>query len=648
MGLTVAEKIIHEHLVGGRPVPGERIAIRIDQTLTQDATGTMAFLQLEALGVEGIRTELSLSYVDHNMVQSGFENADDHRYLQSVAKRYGVRFSRPGNGICHQVHFERFALPGKTLLGSDSHTPTAGGMGALGMGAGGLDVALAMAGEPFWMTYPDVTGIRLTGKLRDFISAKDVVLKVLSILTTKGNVGTINEYFGDGLAHLQAQDRATIANMGAETGVTTSIFPSDEITRAFLRVQDREDGWRPLQADSDAVYSREIEIDLGAVEPLAACPHSPGNVVPIGELKGTRVDQVCIGSCTNSSFRDLAVAAEMLAGRKVSQSTGLVIGPGSRQVLTAMAKSGHLASLIESGARIAESTCGFCIGNGMAPPTDAISLRTINRNFEGRSGTASAQVYLVSPEVAAAAAITGEITDPRELGMPYPSISVPDSLPVDDGMTVLEHDPTCEPIRGPNIGPPPLNDSLPDRLAGKVQLVVGDKITTDHIMPAGKRLIYRSNIDRYSDFVFEGIDPAFPARCRENLASGSFNFIVGGQSYGQGSSREHAAICPMHLGVKAVFARSFERIHAANLVNFGILPLLLKTEEDHSALKVGHELEIVNPCGSLAPGVALTAINHTTGREFEVGHDLSRRDIEIVLAGGLLNWIRRRDEKDRS
>lgn len=648
MSLTAAEKLIHEHLVEGRPVPGERIAIRIDQTLTQDATGTMAFLQLEALHVDSIRTELSLSYVDHNMVQNGFENADDHRYLQSVAKRYGVRFSRPGNGICHQVHFERFALPGKTLLGSDSHTPTAGGMGMLAIGAGGLDVACAMAGEPFWLTYPEVTGIRLTGELQDFVSAKDVILRVLSILTTEGNVGTINEYFGDGLVHLHAQDRATIANMGAETGATTSLFPSDEITRAFLKAQGREDGWRPLHADPDAVYSREIELDLSGIEPMAACPHSPGNVVPLGELAGTRVDQVCIGSCTNSSFRDLAMAAEILAGRKVSDNTGLTIGPGSRQVLTMIAQSGHLNSLIDSGARIAESTCGFCIGNGMAPCTDAVSLRTANRNFEGRSGTASAQVFLVSPEVAAAAAITGEITDPRELGIVCPSITVPDAFPVDDSMTIMEHDPTFEPVRGPNIGPPPLSESLPEKLAGKVQLVVGDKITTDHIIPAGKRLIYRSNIDRYSDFVFEGIDPAFAARCRENLQIGSFNFIVGGESYGQGSSREHAAICPMHLGVKAVFARSFERIHTANLVNFGILPLLLETEEDYSALKIGHELEIVNPRERLAPGKALTVIDHTTGERFEVGHTLSGRDIEMVLAGGLLNWIRCRDREDRS
>jgi aconitate hydratase len=639
MSLTAAEKIIHEHLVEGRPVPGERVAIRIDQTLTQDATGTMAFLQLEALGVDRIRTELSLSYVDHNMVQSGFENADDHRYLQSVAKRYGVRFSRPGNGICHQVHFERFALPGKTLLGSDSHTPTAGGMGMLAMGAGGLDVAVAMAGEPFWLTYPKVTGIRLTGKLQDFVSAKDLILKILSILTTKGNVGTINEYYGDGLAHLLAQDRATITNMGAETGVTTSLFPSDEITRAFLEAQGREDGWRPLQADPDAVYHREIELDLSGIEPMAACPHSPGNVVPLTELAGTRVDQVCIGSCTNSSFRDLAMAAEILAGRKVNNNTGLTIGPGSRQVLTMIARSGHLESLIDSGARIAESTCGFCIGNGMAPSTDAVSLRTANRNFEGRSGTVSAQVFLVSPEVAAAAAITGEITDPRELGIACPSITVPDYL-IDDSMIITEYDPSFEPIRGPNIGPPPVNESLPEKLTGKVQLVVGDKITTDHIMPAGKRLIYRSNIDRYSDFVFEGIDPALPARCRENLSGGSFNFIVGGESYGQGSSREHAAICPMHLGVKAIFARSFERIHTANLVNSGILPLLFETAEDYRALKTGHELEVVNPRECLAVDKNLSVIDHTTGHRFEVGHTLSGRDIDIILAGGLLNWIR--------
>ncbi len=643
MGLTAAEKIIHEHLIEGNPVPGERIAIRIDQTLTQDATGTMAFLQLEALGVDRIRTELSVSYVDHNMVQSGFENADDHRYLQSVAKKYGVRFSRPGNGICHQVHFERFGMPGKTLLGSDSHTPTAGGMGMLAMGAGGLDVACAMAGEPFWLTYPEITGIRLTGLLRDFVSAKDVILKVLSILSTKGNVGTINEYYGDGLMGLSAQDRATITNMGAETGATTSLFPSDEVTRRFLRAQGREEDYVPVAADPDAGYYREIEIDLGAVEPMVACPHSPGNVVPLTDLLGTPVDQVCIGSCTNSSFRDLAVAAEMLSGHKVHPRTGLVIGPGSRQVLTMIADSGHLSSLIGSGARIAESTCGFCIGNGMAPNTGAVSLRTANRNFEGRSGTMSAQVFLVSPEVAAAAAITGEITDPRILAIECPVIPEPDTFPVDDSMTILEYDPSSEPVRGPNIGPPPLNDPLPEQLTGEVQLVVGDKITTDHIMPAGKRLIYRSNIEKYSDFVFEGVDPTFSALCRENLASGSFNFIVGGESYGQGSSREHAAICPMHLGVKAVFARSFERIHTANLVNFGILPLVFQSDEDYRNLEVGHRLEIESPRESLLEGEPLRVINHTTGGSFQVVHTLSARDIETVLAGGLLNWIRLRD-----
>lgn len=640
MGLTAAEKIIHEHLIEGRPDPGERVAIRIDQTLTQDATGTMTFLQLEVLGVERIKTELSLSYVDHNMVQSGFENADDHRYLQSVAKRYGVRFSRPGNGICHQVHFERFGFPGKTLLGSDSHTPTAGGMGMLAIGAGGLDVACAMAGEPFWITYPEVTGIRFTGKLPDFVSAKDVILKILSILSTKGNVGTINEYFGEGLACLDAQDRATIANMGAETGVTTSVFPSDEITRAFLRAQGRDKDWQPLAADPDAVYSRELEIDLDTLEQMVACPHSPGNVVPLAELVGTQVDQVCIGSCTNSSFRDLAMAAEILRGQNVHKRVGLIIGPGSRQVLSMITNSGHLASLIKCGARIAESTCGFCIGNGMAPCTDAVSLRTINRNFKGRSGTASARVYLVSPEVAAAAAITGEIVDPRNLGIPYPEIEVPQIFPVDDSMIITECAPDFEPIRGPNIGPPPINTKLPDKLVGNVQIVVGDKITTDHIMPAGKRLIYRSNIEKYADFVFEGIDPSFPERCRENLEKGLFNFIVGGESYGQGSSREHAAICPMHLGVKAIIARSFERIHTANLINFGILPLLFENEEDYKYLKIGYRLEIEEPGESLLVGKSLIIINHTTGDLFQVNHKLSKRDIEIILAGGLLNLIR--------
>lgn len=640
MGLTVSEKIIREHIVEGKPEPGERVAIRIDQTLTQDATGTMAFLQFEAMGVDKCRTELSLSYVDHNMVQMGFENADDHRYLQSIAKKYGVKFSRAGNGICHQVHFERFAVPGKTLLGSDSHTPTAGGMGMFAMGAGGLDVASAMAGEPFWITCPIVTGIKLIGKLQDFVSAKDIILKVLSILSTKGNVGTVIEYFGDGLSNLTAQDRATITNMGAETGATTSIFPSDEITREFLIAQGRGEAWKPLKADPDCIYDRVIEIDLSEIEPMAATPYSPGNVTTVSELAGITVDQVCIGSCTNSSFRDLAMAAEILRGRTVAENTSLVIGPGSRQVLSMIADSGHLASFIASGARVAEATCGFCIGNGMAPGTDAVSLRTINRNFEGRSGTASAQVYLVSPEAAAASAITGEFTDPRTLGISYPSISIPDTFPDDDSMVIDEYDPETEPVRGPNIGPPPINDPLPEKLTGLIQIKVGDKITTDHIMPAGKRLIYRSNIEKYSDFVFEGIDPTFPERCRKNLSVNLYNFIVAGSSYGQGSSREHAAICPMHLGVKAVFALSFERIHSDNLVNFGILPLLFQSRNDYDNLETGHEIEVLNSRFGLAEGKPLTVKDHTSGNSFQVTHDLSERDIEMILAGGFLNWYR--------
>ncbi len=640
MGLTVAEKIIREHIVEGKLKPGERIAIRIDQTLTQDATGTMAYLQLEAMGVKEIKTDLSLSYVDHNMVQSGFENADDHRYLQSIARKYGIRFSRPGNGICHQVHFERFGIPGKTLLGSDSHTPTAGGMGMFAMGAGGLDVACAIAGEPFRITYPRITGIKLTGKLPDFVSAKDIVLKVLSILSTKGNVGTVNEYFGPGLSCLTAQDRATITNMGAETGATTSVFPSDNITREFLKAQGREDVWIPLSADPNCNYDRVIEIDLSEVVPMASTPHSPGNVTTVSELEGMPVDQVCIGSCTNSSFRDLAMAAEILRGKTVAENTCLVIGPGSRQVLSMIAGSGHLASLIESGARIAESTCGFCIGNGMAPRTDAVSLRTANRNFECRSGTASAQVYLVSPEVAATAAVTGKFTDPRELGISYPSISIPKTFPADDSMVIDELDPDTVPVRGPNIGPPPDNKPLPETLAGIVQLKVDDKITTDHIMPAGKRLIYRSNIEKYSDCVFEGVDSTFPGRCRDNSDEGSFNFIVAGESYGQGSSREHAAICPMHLGVKAVFALSFERIHTANLVNFGILPLCFENRADYDSIEQEHELEILNPRDELVEGKSLTVRNRTTGKTFQVRHTLSAHDIEMILEGGFLNWYR--------
>ena len=640
MAKTSTQKILDAHLLEGEPRPGEQVAIKIDQTLTQDATGTMAYLQLEAMAVPEVKTELSVSYVDHNTLQLGYENADDHRYLQSIAEKFGLYFSRAGNGICHQVHLERFGAPGKTLLGSDSHTPTGGGLGMVAVGAGGLDVAAAMAGGPFWLTYPRVVGVKLTGELGEWVAAKDVILTLLKMLTTKGNVGTVMEYFGPGVETLSVPERATITNMGAELGVTTSVFPSDGVTRAFLEAQGRGDVWRELAADADAEYDRVVELDLSAVEPMVAQPHSPDNVAPVREVAGLKVDQVCIGSCTNSSYKDLATVAGILDGKTIAPNVSFVVAPGSKQVLRMIADDGHLAKLVAAGARVAETACGFCIGMGHAPPSDAVSVRTNNRNFYGRSGTASAGTYLVSPETAAVAAWKGELVDPRDAGIPYPRVAVPKKFTVDDSLISHVHDADAEIVRGPNIGQPPANVPLPDELDAVVALKVGDKITTDHIMPAGPRLKYRSNVEAYSRFVFEGVDESFAARAKENAAQGLHNVVVAGESYGQGSSREHAALCPMYLGVKAVLAKSFERIHAANLVNFGILPLTFRDADDYEKIEAGDRLRLENLGSELRVGKPLTVKNETQGRALEVGHELSERQLAIVKAGGLLNYQR--------
>ncbi|UCE18215.1 MAG: aconitate hydratase [Gemmatimonadota bacterium] len=640
---NIVEKIIKSHLVEGEMVPGQPIAIRIDQTLTQDATGTMAYLQFEAMGIPRVQTELSVSYIDHNTLQEGFENADDHRYLQSVAAKYGIHLSKAGNGICHQVHLERFGKPGKTLLGSDSHTPTGGGIGMIAIGAGGLDVAVAMGGGAFYLTCPRIVKVNLTGQLKPWVSAKDVILKMLEILTTKGNVGSVVEYGGEGVRALSVPERATITNMGAELGVTTSIFPSDETTKAFLKAQGREEDWSELLADPDAEYDRTIDLALGEIVPLLAQPHSPDNICPVSAIAGMKVNQVCIGSCTNSSVKDLMTVAKTLEGKHVHPEVSFVVAPGSKQVLRMISDNGALSTLIAAGARIAETACGFCIGNGMAPQTDAISIRTNNRNFEGRSGTKSAQVYLASPETAAACALKGVITDPRDLGNDtYPAIDMQEQFTIDDS---LVFPPSDEPAqvkisRGPNIGDPPANEPLPDSLRGEIMLKVGDKITTDHIMPAGSRLKYRSNVPKYATFVFEPVDPTFATRCVKNKEVGTHNFVLGGMSYGQGSSREHAALCPMYLGVKAVIAKSLERIHTANLINFGILPLTFTKESDYNIIEQGDEVEIPNIRQALSAGQELNLLNETKKRAFRLKYDLSERQKNIILAGGLLNYTK--------
>jgi aconitate hydratase len=640
MGLTLTEKILRDHLLDGSYKPGAEIGIKIDQTLTQDATGTMAYLQFESMGLSEIATELSVTYVDHNTLQVGFENADDHAYLQSIAERYGIYFSRPGNGICHQVHLERFARPGKTLLGSDSHTPTAGGVGSLAIGAGGLDVAVAMGGGAYYLACPRVIKVNLSGELQDWVSAKDVVLKVLQILTTKGNVGRACEYGGEGIDKLTVPDRATITNMSAETGVTTSLFPSDLQTKRFLEAQGRGDQWIPLEADEDAVYDRVIDIDLSELEPLAAAPHSPGNVRPVRDLN-LPVDQVMIGSCTNSSYVDLMTVARIVKGKRLPQGVSLGVAPGSRQVLKMITDNGALGDLLSFGARILESACGFCIGNSMSPRTDSASVRTINRNFKGRSGTPSANVYLTSPAVAAASALTGRLMDPRDLGLSYPRIEMPDRFEIDDSMIIPPLPPEARIdvsiSRGPNIGEPPVNEPLPEDIRGKVAIKVEDYVTTDHIMPAGSRLKYRSNVPKYSEFVFEPLDKEFSSRSMALRKEGVHSVIVAGLSYGQGSSREHAAICPMYLGVKAVIAKSIERIHADNLVNFGIVPLYFSQEADYALMENGAEILMPGIRSALKRGD--TEVKALSGsREIRLKADLSQRQREILLAGGLLPY----------
>ncbi len=637
MGQNIVQKVLSKHLREGEFTPGQEIGIRIDQTLTQDATGTMAYLQFEAMGLNEIKTDRSVSYVDHNTVQVGFENADDHRYLQTVAARYGIVFSRPGNGICHQVHLERFGVPGTTMLGSDSHTPTGGGVGQIAIGAGGIDVAVAMGGGNFYLTAPKVYKVNLTGELPPWVSAKDVILKMLSILSTKGNVGVMLEYGGPGVATLTVPERATITNMGAEMGVTTSIFPSDEETKSFLKAQGREQDWTALAADDDATYERTIDLDLSTIEPLTAAPHSPGNIQPVTELAGTKVNQVCIGSCTNSSYKDLVTVAKILKGKTVHPTVSVGIAPGSRQVLAMLAHEGYLSGLIDAGVRILESACGFCIGNSFSPNSAAVSLRTSNRNFEGRSGTKDAQVYLVSCETAVAAALSGEFTDPRTLG-DYPSVTMPTEYHIDDSMFLFPSKELrdTEILRGPNIGSPPKNDPMPKALKGEATIKVGDKITTDHIMPAGPRLKYRSNVEKYSTFVFEHVDESFPKRCTANKEKGVHNVIVAGESYGQGSSREHAALCPMYLGVKAVIAKSFERIHSANLINFGIAPLVFENPADYDTIKQGDSLEIPNFREAIEKGEALT-VQTGKGATIPVTAKLSDRQRAMLLAGGLLN-----------
>ncbi len=637
MGLTLSQKIIKSHLVGGEMIPGKEIALRIDQTLTQDATGTMAYLEFEAIGVPRVKTELSVAYIDHNTLQTGFENPDDHLYIQSVAKKHGIRFSRPGNGICHQVHLERFGIPGKTLIGSDSHTPTGGGIGMLAMGAGGLDVAVAMGGGAYNIVMPKMIRVNLTGKLRPFVTAKDVSLEILRLLSVKGGVGYIIEWCGEGIKTLSVPERATITNMGTELGATTSIFPSDEVTKAFLEAQGRGDAYVPLSADSDAVYDKEININLSELEPLLACPSSPDNIKKATEFSGVKVDQVCIGSCTNSSLRDMLRVAKILKGKKIADSVSLSVSPGSRQVLSMLADCGALTDIIESGARVLECACGPCIGMGFSPNSGGVSLRTFNRNFEGRSGTRDAGVYLVSPELAAVSALTGYITDPRTLG-DYPEIEIPEKFKVNDSAVIMpEPAETADKIevrRGPNIKPLPEFIPLSDTISAPLTLKVGDNITTDHIMPAGSKILpFRSNIPYLSKFCFSVCDETFPERAKEAGKS----IIVGGSNYGQGSSREHAALVPLYLGVRAVVAKSFARIHAANLINAGIVPLVFENPDDYEKLNQGDKLEISGLFDALTSGKAALT-DKTNGEKIAVCCDFSERQAGILRAGGLLKY----------
>ncbi|MBQ8319983.1 MAG: aconitate hydratase [Clostridia bacterium] len=640
MGLTIAEKIIQKHLVSGEMTAGAEIGLKIDQTLTQDATGTMAYLQFEAMGVERVKTELSVAYIDHNTLQAGYENADDHRYIQTVTKKHGIRFSRPGNGICHQVHLERFAVPGKTLIGSDSHTPTAGGIGMLAMGAGGLDVAVAMGGGAYFITMPKCIRVELTGRLRDYVSAKDVILEVLRRLSVKGGVGYVVEYGGEGVKTLSVPQRATITNMGAELGATTSIFPSDEVTRAFLKAEGREGDFVELFPDADANYEKVIKIDLDELQPLAACPHSPDNVKSVKELAGKKIDQICIGSCTNSSMLDMLTVAAMLKGKTVHPDVSLSISPGSKQVYTMLARCGALADMIAAGARILECACGPCIGMGFSPRSAGVSLRTFNRNFLARSGTADAQVFLVSPETAAASAIAGVFTDPTTLGS-APEVRLPERFLVDDNLIELpvaaEAAGSVAVERGPNIKPVPTQTPLVRDLKAELILKVGDDITTDHIMPAGTKVLpYRSNVPKLSEFCFTVCDPTFPERAK---AAGG-GVIVGGVNYGQGSSREHAALVPQYLGVKAVVAKSFARIHVANLINFGIVPLTFKQAEDYEKFAQGDEMEIRGLADAVRSKTEVTLENVTTGERVTVELTLTERQRGILLAGGALNYAK--------
>lgn len=641
MGLTMTEKILSAHLVEGELVRGTEIGIRIDQTLTQDATGTMAYLEFEAMGVPRVRTERSVAYIDHNTLQNGFENADDHRFIGSCAKKHGLYFSRPGNGICHQVHLERFGVPGKTLIGSDSHTPTGGGLGMLAIGAGGLDVAVAMGGGAYYITCPKVVNVRLTGKLSPWVAAKDVILEVLRRMSVKGGVGKVIEYTGEGVKTLTVPERATITNMGAELGATTSVFPSDEMTKAFLKAQQREEVWIPLSADDDAVYDEVIEIDLSKLEPLAACPHSPDNVKTMSEIGKLKIDQVCIGSCTNSSLLDMMKVAHILKGKTVHPDVSLAIAPGSKQVLNMIAANGALGDMIDAGARILESACGPCIGMGQSPNSGGISLRTFNRNFEGRSGTKDGQIYLVSPETAAASALTGYLTDPRTLGE-MPEFKLPDVFTVNDNMVTLpaeEKDMDAVEIKlGPNIKPYPETHPLLETIDAPVSLKVGDNITTDHIMPAGAKILpLRSNIPKISEHCFAVCDEEFPKRAK---ALGQ-SIIVGGANYGQGSSREHAALAPLYLGVKAVLVKSFARIHRANLINAGILPLTFVNEADYDKIAQGDQLVLEGVRKAVEEGkTELTVVNKTSGAQIPVLCELTGRTKDIMLAGGLLDFTR--------
>lgn len=642
MPMNVTQKIIQKHIVEGTPTTGKEIGIKIDQTLTQDATGTMAYLQFEAMGLKKVQTELSVSYVDHNMLQTSFENPDDHQYLQSVAQKYGILFSKPGNGICHQVHLERFGKPGKTLLGSDSHTPTDGGIGALAIGAGGLDVAVAMGGGPFFLNMPKVVGVKLTGKLQEWVSAKDIILELLRRLTVKGGTGKVIEYYGDGVKSLSVPERATITNMGAELGATSSIFPSDEITKKYLAMQGREQDWSEWKADDGATYDEHVEINLNELEPMIACPSSPDNVKKVSEVEGTPVAQVLVGSCTNSSYRDLSIISSILDGKVVHEHVSMGVNPGSKQVLENITASGKLLQFISAGVRVNESGCGGCIGMGQAPPSGAVSVRTFNRNFPGRSGTPDDKVYLCSPETAAACAIYGKITDPRKLG-DYPRVEMPEKYLVDDRMIILPslHPENVQVIRGPNIAPLPLAEALPNAMEKTVLLKVGDNISTDGIMPAGAKILpLRSNIPKISEYVFSPIDPNFAKNAREHKGG----LVVGGDNYGQGSSREHAALAPMYLGVKAVIVKSFARIHKANLINFGILPLEFVNAADYDKINAGDVLVLDNLHAHLKGEThELVLKNKTKNVDIPVKEEYTRRQRDMLIAGGLLNYTKNKN-----